>query len=74
MVNHHDAACVGRILADNVIQQYGLATAGSADDGNHITLVDGEIDTAQYLVFFEGLVQVVDRNFYRLWHGFRMIP
>ena len=49
-----DLAVGGILQQIDAAQQRGLAGAGSADDGDHIALPDGEIDVPQDLMGTEG--------------------
>ena len=55
-----DLAAAGGLQQVDTPQQRGLARAGSADDGNNVALLDGEVNIPQNLMGAEGLAEVAD--------------
>ena len=55
-----DLAAAGGLQQVDTPQQRGLARAGSADDGNNVALLDGEVNIPQNLMGAEGLAEVTD--------------
>ena len=57
-----DPALVDRLEAVDAGEQRRLARAGAADDGDHLALVDGQVDALQDLQRAEGFADVFDLN------------
>ena len=55
-----DLAAAGGLQQVDTPQQRGLAGAGSADDGNNVALLDGEVNIPQNLMGAKGLAEVTD--------------
>ena len=57
---HRNAALVGGLEEVETAEQGGLAAARGADDGQHVPLVQGQVDALQHLDTAEALADALD--------------